>query len=113
MRFYGEVELSILIINSIFKSPFNLHITLCSSPSKTLANISTWCFCNTASPSVPNENRMMPLSPAPLMNCSRSVESGLGGFTVKGPTNFVAVVSNNRHLLIKVCSVKVILMLKM
>ena len=42
---------------------------------------------------------MIPLSPAPLMNCSRSVESGLGDFTVKGPTNFVPVVSNNSHLL--------------
>ena len=54
--------------------------------------MSTWCFVNTLSPSVPNENKIIPLSPAPLINCSSSCGSGLGGFTVNGPTSLVSVI---------------------
>ena len=71
---------------------FNLHIILCSSLPKTSASMSTWCFVNTSSPSVPKENRIIPLSPAPLINCSRTLGSGLGGFTVNGPTSLVSVI---------------------
>ena len=44
------------------------------------------------SPSVPKENRIIPFSPAPLINCCRSLGSGLGGFTVNGPTSLVSVI---------------------
>ena len=72
--------------------PFNLHMILCSSLPKASANMSTCCLVNTTSPSVPNANRIIPLSPAPLINCSRSSGSGFVGLIVNGPTNFVAVV---------------------
>ena len=32
------------------------------------------------------------MSPAPLINCSRSDGRGLGGFTVNGPTSLVSVI---------------------
>ena len=65
---------------------------LCSSLPKTPANMSIWCFVSTLSPSVPKENKIMPLSPAPLINCSRSLGSVLGGFIVNGPTSLVSVI---------------------
>ena len=87
-----ERQLGCNAVITFINLPFNLHIILCSSLPKASANMSTWFFCNTASPSVPNENRIIPLSPAPLINCSRSLGSGFVGLIVNGPTNFVPVV---------------------
>ena len=87
-----ERQLGCNAVITFINLPFNLQMIRCSSLPKASANISTWCFCNIASPSVPNENRITPLSPAPLINCSRSLGSGFVGLIVNGPTNFVAVV---------------------